>query len=175
MDAGPRQLVTLQLPGDGSELPVGFPEFLRYDASFAYRGHEIHIAGPAGKDVHMNVSGDARARAVSYVHAGIEPRRAVDKSKILLGDPRQQHHLGGDIGLGFLKGRDVGVRSDHQVSARIREEIQQDKVVPRAMQNKIFRIAIFLRFFTENAVRTGLGGADVPVPPGAPEMIHPQL
>ena len=125
--------------------------------------------------MHMDVSGDARARRTADVHPGVEPGRPVDDSEILLRDPGQQHHLGHGVFLGVLKRGYVSIGSNHQVSARIREKVQEDEIVARAMKNEIVLIAIFLGFFAEDTGSSGLGGTDVSVPPGTPTMIHPQL
>ena len=125
--------------------------------------------------MHMDVSRDTRARRTSDVYPGVEPGRPVDDSEILLRDPGKQHHLDRCVFLGVLKGGHMSIGSNHQVSARIREEVQEDEIVARAMQDEIVLIAIFLRFFAENTGRSGFGGTDVSVPPGAPKMIHPQL
>ena len=59
------------------------------------------------------------------------------------------------------------------MSARVREEVQQDEIVGSAMQDQILLILIFLGFLAKDTGGRGFGGTDVSVPPRAPEMIHP--
>ena len=61
------------------------------DAHFSDHAHEIHVAGPAGNDVLMQVAGESGAGAAAEVDPDVEALSAD-------GSLEQRHRVGGLLG-----------------------------------------------------------------------------
>jgi hypothetical protein len=77
----------------GVEAEPGFIERFRKDSGFPDDGHEIGVGEPAGKGVHMNMSGDSGARGLPNVHSEIDALRIVEITKDAFGFLTEGHHL----------------------------------------------------------------------------------
>ena len=105
-------------------LAKAFPgdfEFFREDSGFGDGGHEVGVAVPAGKDVHVDVAGDSGSGAFSYVHAYIEAGGLVDFFEVAFGLAGEFHQFGGGW---LVDGREVGgvlERDHHEVPVGVRE------------------------------------------------------
>jgi hypothetical protein len=85
----------------------------------------------------MNVICDAGPGSATKIHSQIESLRPVDIAQSCLTALRQIHQLVSNfLGRG-IKLSDVIVRNDQQMSANVRIEIENYKVVSRAVENKL--------------------------------------
>ena len=121
-------------------LAKAFPgdfEFFREDSGFGDGGHEVGVAVPAGKDVHVDVAGDSGSGAFSYVHAYIEAGGLVDFPQVAFGLACEFHELGRG---GFVYGREVGgvlIGDHHEVAAGVGEFVEDYEVILRAMDDQV--------------------------------------
>src|SRR3712207_3091285 len=61
---------------------------------------------------------------------------------------------------------------DHDVAAGVRIKVEQDEIVIRLVNDEIAAIVARLRLVAEDTGFLAGCGADVAIPPGAPEPVH---
>src|SRR5215469_9110391 len=104
-------------------------QILRQHPRFADRRHEVGIAHPARKSMHVQMIGDARAGAAANVEADIEALGPINDAKMLFGTLRKldqfyQHYLGYT-----LESRDMKVRHDHEMAGGVGIAVDHDQIV----------------------------------------------
>jgi hypothetical protein len=162
-----------------AQFAVGRRQVFGKHARLANRRHEIRVARPARHDVHVDVIGDAGSPGTSQIHSQVETVRVVNFAESRLATLGQLHHFSGRLVWRGVKLAEVGVRRDHQVTADVRIQIENYKVMAGPMHEEVlFVIGGVLLDFAEDTAgalgHVGASGSDVGVPPRAPESLHRQ-
>lgn len=112
---------------------MAFRQIFWNHSRLADDSHEIGIAWPAGHDVEMQMLRDASPGTLANVEAHVKSRALIRQTQIYLCEAGQQNQFLKRLGRGLLKRRNMLVRDDHEVSARVGIAIQHHKVESRAM------------------------------------------
>ncbi len=110
-------------------------QVLDKDSSGADKGHKIGVAVPARDDVEVVMVNDARARALTKVHPGIEPVGVVAPAQDFQAEFKEVHQFIARLLRGAVKVGDVSDGGDHQMAWRIRKLIQEDEIVLAAEED----------------------------------------
>ena len=111
-------------------------QFFGQDARFSGDGHEIRIANPSRHNVKMKMFANAGARAMTEIHAHIEPFGVVQLLQRTNAALSENHHFGDLFRKRFLEARSVGVRRHHEVAGRVGKEIQDYEIVAAPIDDK---------------------------------------
>lgn len=120
----------------------------------------------------MDVSGDAGASGFADVHSEIDAVGVVELAQDGLHTLRELHHFAGSSERQFLQFVQMSIGDDHHVAGSIGISIQDDEAVLGAKNDKHFRVVPGFHSVTKDASDGFLGGGDVGVTPGGPEVIH---
>ncbi len=120
----------------------------------------------------MDVSGNARARGFSDVHAQVDAVGVVELAQDGFHALRKRHHLDGRFGWEFAKFVEMRVRDDHHVSRRVRKSIQDDEAVLAAVNDQCLGVIVSFHGVAEDASGGLLGGRNVGITPWCPEVVH---
>ena len=126
-------------------------EVFRQDAGLADGGHEIDVAGPARKDVHVDVFGDAGSGAFADVHTDVESFGPVDGAEVAGCGAGEAHHFGGGVLGGFFQGGDVCVGDHHEMAGGVWIQVQDDEAVRAAEEDEVSLVVVGLGFCAEDA------------------------
>ena len=148
---------------------------LRDCAGLADGRHEVDVADPAGKYMHVVMARDARTGGFAEVHAEVDAVRSIDLADSRLSRRYQVHHLVGRGLLGLVQSIEMLVRYDQQVAGRVRINIKDDKIELGPLEDKTFLIAdrVFQNIAEDATVSFGSAACGyVIVSPRTPEYIH---
>ena len=145
---------------------------LGQQAGFADDGHKVRIGDPAGENVHVDVSGDTGARGLADVHPEVDAVGLVKLGQDVFEAAAQGHHLSGN---GFGQGVeaiDVIVRDYHDMTRGIGISVQNDEIVPGAMDDEGFFVVPEGQQIAEYAAIGFVDGRDVSIAPRRPKIVH---
>src|SRR5688572_6784381 len=126
-------------------------QLFRQDAGLSRDAHEVGIADPARHDMKVKMFANAGARAVSEVHPDVKTLRAVERGQSTHATLRELHHFSELCGRRFIETIRVNKWRHHEVTRRIRKQIQDDKVQVAAINDQAARILGPIVIETEDA------------------------
>jgi hypothetical protein len=91
-------------------------EFFRQDAGFADGGEEVGVSGPAGKDVEVEMGGDAGTGSRADIQAGVDTVGTVDVLEAGFGEGGEFDEFGAFGGRESVESSGMPVRHHHQVA-----------------------------------------------------------
>ena len=104
-------------------------------AGFADDAHEIRVGHPAGKHVHVDVSGDAGPGGLADVHAEIDSVGMIELAQDAFHALAEHHHFHGGFRGEVAKLVEVLVGNDHDVAVGVGEGVQNDEAVAAAIND----------------------------------------
>ena len=120
----------------------------------------------------MDVAGDAGTGGFADVHAEVDPVGAVEFAQNRFHALRKFHHLLGRSRGEFAQFIQMRVGDDHYMPRRVRKHIQDDEAMVAAMHDECFLVIAGVYGIAEDAGGCLLGGGDVCVAPGGPEIVQ---
>jgi hypothetical protein len=115
----------------------GTLECVWQNACFTDDRHEVCIANPSGNNVQVQVMFDSSPSTSPQIHADVKTVRLIDLLNGLFARLRQVHHFRANLGRTERKIGDMFIGSYQEMSARVRINIQNDKIEFSPMENEI--------------------------------------
>jgi hypothetical protein len=135
---------------------VRLTQLFRQDTGFRDYRHEVCIADPARNDVQVEVFSNSRSRCLAKIHPNIESIRIVNFLQCRDCALREVHHFRELFWVSANDRVTVLVWRNHQMSGRIRKEIQDNEIVIRAEHDQARGVAARVIANAEDASRASL-------------------